>query len=53
MQNFLEQLHRVIDLANVFMAYGVVESTPFNLLVYQVEDLKTAYADVATLLEKL
>lgn len=53
MKNFLEQLHRVIDMANVFMEYGMVESTPFNLLVYQIEDLETAYGDVESMLEKL
>ena len=50
---FLDKLYRTIDLSKILMSYGIVDSTPFNLLVLQVEDLEIAYRDVAKILEDI
>ena len=50
---FLDKLDRTIDLSKILMSYGIVDSTPFNLLVLQVEDLEIAYQNVAKILEDI
>lgn len=50
---FGDKLDRTIDLSKTLMLYGIVDSTPFNLLVLQVEDLEIAYRDVAKILEDI